>query len=925
MAPWTDHLLSLPARWRQAWDRSLRFRLLALGLMPLLLAFPFVIAVLVVAGGERANSLLLSNLHGHLAGSSNYLDQLKGEIRGRVSQLAKSERLTKQLGLDTNPASNRELSQLLGTAAEGSGLDFLLIALADGTVIGSSTGVVRGSRLPDSYAIRQAQIGVANAAYERFDAEQLRAFSPQFPDQARIQFQPATGNATTAETRGLLINAAAHFPLAVNTPDAILVGGILINKNFPLIEHMREIIFPLSTLPGDAEGITAVFIDDVRIAVSRQRQKGERGLGELIRRDVATSVLTHGQTWTGLLPMGEQVHMAGYTAIVDGDGQRIGMIGVGFPYAPYQQAMLWLLGSVAGLLALTMLGLSLIFLRAGRELTQQLTAISDTMSAVGQGRRTARVGPPRRDDELGQLARHFDTLLDTIAQQDAQAQAAQKTIADEASRRRALFEHERDGVVILNSDGSVFEANPKFAAMLGYTPSELLQLRVSDWEANLNPAELSQLLESVGPEGRFFETVARRKDGSTYVAEVSLSRAQWGDKTFVFAMQRDITRRKAVETELATYRQELERLVEQRTKELQDRTEQLDAIFTLSPDGFVSFDAERKVTFVNRAFLRMTGLTQTDVTGVDESAFSSLLERRCMANATFPGVTALRAAQTASPGSPTRDRRQLFELAAPPNRVLEVGLRLSDAVHVSQILYFRDVTHETEVDRMKSEFLTTAAHELRTPMASIYGYTELLRMREFSADQRRQFLETIARQSELMSSIINELLDLARIEARRGKDFSLERLSLQDIVTETVSTYRPPDGHAPPVLSGSDAPLQVRADRRKMQQALLNVLSNAYKYSPDGGEVSIRYRRDSTVSGLPRIGIEVQDRGIGMTSEQLARVCERFYRADTSGQIPGTGLGMSIVKEIVELHGGEVQLASEPGRGTTVTLWLPVS
>ncbi|PHM21587.1 MAG: hypothetical protein CK604_04185 [Curvibacter sp. PD_MW3] len=920
-----EHAVPLLTRWRRAWDGSLRFRLLALGLMPLLVAFPIVIAVLMVVGGERTNSLLQSNLRGNLASSNNYLDQLKADARLRVTQLAKSERLTHLLNTKSD---HRELNQLLGTAAEGSGLDFLVIALADGTVIGSSTGVAPGSRLPDSYVIRQAQIGVANAAYERFEADQLRAFSPQFPHQALIASASPSPSGPAVETRGLLINAAAHFPLAVNNPDAILVGGILLNKNAPLIEHMREIIFPIGMLPGDAEGVTSLFIDGVRIAISRQRHQGLRAVGGRAEADVVEAVIGQGHPWFGQLQFADQQHMAGFEALVDGDGRRVGMIGVAFPHAPYQRALLLLLSMVAGLLALAMLVLSFVFLRAGRELTQQLRLIGTTMSAVGQGDRAARVCTPSRNDELGRLAHHFNGLLDTIARQDERQRASQQIIADEASRRRALFEHERDGVVILNLDGTVFEANPKCAAMLGYTPSELQQLRVCDWDSRVDSSQVGDLLASVGPEGQFFETTLRHKDGSTFDAEVSLSRAQWGDKTFVVGLLRDITERKAVAAELETYRLNLEKLVDQRTKELHDRSEQLDTLFALSPDGFVSFDRKHKVVFANLAFLKMTGLDAAEIIGLEENDFSDLLARKCLVSNSFPGLAALRAARkkvskSGTEADPGSKRRQLFELAAPASRVLEVGIRMSETASVSQILYFRDVTHETEVDRMKSEFLSTAAHELRTPMASIYGYSELLRMKEFDTAKRQEILATISRQSGLMSSIINELLDLARIESRRGKDFVLEQIALQDLVADAVSGFKPPSERPAPLLPPTGEALFVNVDRKKMQQALLNILSNAYKYSPQGGEVSVRYCLSEGEGRLCRVGIEVQDQGIGMTVEQLSRVCERFYRADASGKIPGTGLGMSIVKEIVELHGGEIELSSVVGRGTTVTLWLP--
>jgi signal transduction histidine kinase len=370
--------------------------------------------------------------------------------------------------------------------------------------------------------------------------------------------------------------------------------------------------------------------------------------------------------------------------------------------------------------------------------------------------------------------------------------------------------------------------------------------------------------------------------------------------------------------------------------------QQLAEIFALSPDGFVSFDARHRVSYVSPAFLEMTDFTEKNLIGLDEEAFSTRLAQRCNTQARFPGIVVLRALQKVGSGrtaefsaadNPQRtSRRQLIELSGQGQRVLEVGLRISETADVAQILYFRDVTRETEVDRLKSEFLSTAAHELRTPMASIYGFTELLLNQEFELTDRRDFLETIFKQSELMVSIINELLDLARIEARRGKDFVMTNLVACELTHEIIADFKIPAGRKSPQELPSTPPCMVRGDRKKLTQAISNVLSNAYKYSPSGGAVSIDFI-DPTTSAIredrygttPLFGIRICDHGIGMTSEQLERVCERFYRADSSGKIPGTGLGMSIVKEIIELHSGSLQIDSEIGIGTTVTLWLPTA
>jgi len=367
----------------------------------------------------------------------------------------------------------------------------------------------------------------------------------------------------------------------------------------------------------------------------------------------------------------------------------------------------------------------------------------------------------------------------------------------------------------------------------------------------------------------------------------------------------------------------ISQLISRLVSRLQERGEQLSAIFALSPDGFVSFDQHRQVNYVSPAFTRLTGLAESQVLGLSERQFARQVGAQCVnGGPSLQDFGALPHADELS--STAHHRRDTIELERPAKRVLEIGLRQGRSQAISQVLHLRDVTHETEVDQLKSEFLSTAAHELRTPMASIYGFSELMMARELSPERQKEVISTIHRQTELMISIVNELLDLARIEARRGKDFSLEDVDLRELAHEVMHDFKPPHERPSPIALLPDEPLRVRVDRSKMTQALGNVLSNAYKYSPGGGVVRVTLVHEDKGPGARRVGIAVSDQGIGMTPEQLARVSERFYRADTSGSIPGTGLGMSIVKEIVELLGGSLTLASTFGQGTTATLWLPL-
>lgn len=231
-----------------------------------------------------------------------------------------------------------------------------------------------------------------------------------------------------------------------------------------------------------------------------------------------------------------------------------------------------------------------------------------------------------------------------------------------------------------------------------------------------------------------------------------------------------------------------------------------------------------------------------------------------------------------------------------------------------------DITKAYEIEEIKSEFLATAAHELRTPMASIYGYAELLLKRSYTAEQSRELLEIILRQSQRVTDLLNELLDLARIEARRGKDFVLVLQDLRPIVHGVVAAF--PDSSRRIVINMPDEPLLVTVDKEKIHQALLNILGNALKFSEPEKMVSIAMQCRAGQAPAA-VGVAIRDQGIGMSAGQLARLGERFFRADVSGKVPGTGLGVSLAKEIAVLHGGTLEASSELGKGSCLTLWLP--
>lgn len=343
---------------------------------------------------------------------------------------------------------------------------------------------------------------------------------------------------------------------------------------------------------------------------------------------------------------------------------------------------------------------------------------------------------------------------------------------------------------------------------------------------------------------------------------------------------------------------------------LSQRTHQLESILELSSNGVAAFDANGVLRHVNTPLINLLGLSRQALLGASLACFETHVQDLLAPGQTLEPFWALG----------TRSGQCVVQLAAPRPAVLKLNARRG--AEGGLIVYWRDMTAESEVDRMKSEFLSTAAHELRTPMVSIFGFAELMLNRPLSEERRMDVLRTIHRQSGLLIHMVNELLDLARIEARQGKDLKREPVRLDRWVQDSVAAMRgASDGHEVDLALAHGTCL-VLVDAGKTQQALVNVLSNAFKYSAADSRVVISSAAGE-LAGRPAIGLTVRDDGIGMSAEQLGRIFERFYRADPSGNIPGTGLGMCLVKEIVELQGGRVDIVSQPGEGTSVTLWLP--
>ena len=237
----------------------------------------------------------------------------------------------------------------------------------------------------------------------------------------------------------------------------------------------------------------------------------------------------------------------------------------------------------------------------------------------------------------------------------------------------------------------------------------------------------------------------------------------------------------------------------------------------------------------------------------------------------------------------------------------------------------RDISREAEVERLKNEFISTVSHELRTPMTSIKGYTDLLflGMAGGLTDAQRSFLKIIKSNADRLTALVNDILDISRIETGRMR-LTIGALDLGQIISQTVVSFQGQYREKGLNLvweEPQDLP-DVRADAARVAQVMSNLIANAWQYTPAGGTVAVSVH---AVDGF--LQTDVSDTGIGISPDDVGRIFDRFYRADHPivQEAEGTGLGLSIVKMFVEMLGGEIWVESEPGEGTRFSFTLPLT
>ena len=514
----------------------------------------------------------------------------------------------------------------------------------------------------------------------------------------------------------------------------------------------------------------------------------------------------------------------------------------------------------------------------------------------------------------GVLASLFDRRFARQASQDlvhmqklhGELEERTNSLRDSAARIQAILDTVVDGIITINEQGIVETINPAAESIFGYTAIEVIGLNVSMFMPEPYHSEHDGYLHNFMTSGDKKiigigrEVVGRRKDGSTFPMDLAVSEIQLGGKRMFTGIVRDITERNQTT--------QSRRENEARLAGILDNV--LDGIITIGDQGIVeSFNKSAEKIFCyaddevigNNVMMLMPEPYHSEHDGYLHNFMTS-------GDKKIIGI-----------GREVVGRRKdgsTFPMDLAVSEMQLAGKRMFTGI-------VRDITERKQVERMKSEFVSTVSHELRTPLTSIRGALGLV-LGKFASglpDKARQLLETANRNSERLTLLINDILDLEKIESGR-LEFEFKGLDLVTIAHQAIIANEGYGQQHEVHLQLVDAPesAMVWGDEHRLLQVFANLISNAVKYSPARGMVEVSVsRRDG------HFRVSVQNYGRGIPAEFRNRIFQRFAQADSSDtrEKGGTGLGLSITKAIVERHGGNIDFNSEEGACTEFFFDLP--
>ncbi|HEV7416630.1 MAG TPA: cache domain-containing protein [Tianweitania sediminis] len=412
---------------------SVRYRLLAIALLPTLVILPLLLGVTIYRWNDKFDATLISKVNGDLTIAHQYLARILENTQDQVSALGGSVRF-RDASLLIDQTGLTDLLALSGPDLE---LDFLYVIDASGKVLASSRPTLSPQQRFDWPVVTAALAGQARTGIDIFEPAQLAGISPDLAERARlplVETPNAVPTDRSHETRGMVVHSASPVLLPDGTRGA-LVGGVLLNQNLVFIDTINDLVYREASLPEGSQGTATLFLEDVRISTNVRLFEGRRALGTRVSAAVRQAVLGGGQTWLDSAFVVNDWYISAYEPIVDSFGNRVGMLYVGFLERPFTQAKYeTFLLIVAAFLVVAAASVPL-FLRWARGIFRPLEQMAGTIGQVESGDLGARTGAREAKDEIGLVALHLDHLLDQLQARDRELRAWNEELNDRVEER----------------------------------------------------------------------------------------------------------------------------------------------------------------------------------------------------------------------------------------------------------------------------------------------------------------------------------------------------------------------------------------------------------------------------------------------------------------------------------------------------------
>lgn len=491
----------------------------------------------------------------------------------------------------------------------------------------------------------------------------------------------------------------------------------------------------------------------------------------------------------------------------------------------------------------------------------------------------------------------------------------------------AMFSSAGEGLIVADSDGIICMANPRMTELFGYTLDELLGQSVD----NLIPRDKKEIHRqhrkdyAAKPKkrsmGGSMNLSGLRKDGSEIPIEVSLNHFVDNDEFFVMAMITDISVRKKAEQELHDLNLKLESLVDIRTKEL-DRSQNL--YFEIArnfPKGTINvFDSKLNYIFVEGEDLYKSGIKSERLVGTNyllhlPEQIRGFIEAEL--KDVFEGQK--KSLEVSIPkGTYLLNCAPLPETDGSIKQILVVEQNITQQKKAEEDAQVA-LSKEKELSELKSRFVSMASHEFRTPLSTIMSSANLIDRYEEDEqlDRRRKHVHRIKSNVKTLTSILNDFLSISKLEEGIIGSHPTE-IRVQDFLTELTEEMQEIAKEGQTIYLDCSWAGSIFADKEHFKNIMINLVSNAIKYSSEGDEIHL-----CCIEADDEFSIEVKDQGIGIPETEQKRLFERFYRANNATNIQGTGLGLYIVRRYAELMGGRITFKSEFEKGSVFTVHLP--